>query len=573
MPNLLANATPTSAYTATAGFGDVTGYDETVSIASTGSVVLVFASIPWQTPASNDSCGLARITRNGTEIPGSVCWQDYSDDTNDAAWATTMVALTGISGSQQFKVQFDERRGAEAVDTGLPGAFVIIEFLDGEAILHETSGLTSSGSAPASYANVPGHTLTFTPDSSASINLMIGAIPCDPSAGSDRFSKAQFALGGTLLGYGETQQGFDNATDEGTGGHHFVAVTGQSGSTTFSQQWVEVTTAEGAEALDTGITRKFQVVEILGSTLHHDADGTDSQTLNSGTFATQPGCSTTETIDDSGSVVLLLHTSNIDFSAGTSDESIQFQFTVGGTNEGPIQQSTYLDDRTELRNTSHAMAWAKTGVSGSTAFSVEWRRTAAHPIVTGTGTEVPRFQVIEIKAAAAGATGTGSITGPTPTISASGAMQPEGSGGVTASTPTVAGAGEQPHSGSGGATATTPDVTAQGHEHATGTGSATANTPDVAAAGGQEFTGSGDVTANTADVAGSGTSLEGLSGSGAVVGSTPSIDALGLADILGTAVILAPTPTVEASGEHAAAGGGDNLAASMIQRRLRLERP
>lgn len=408
MVSLHANAAPTDAYTWTGSFADVTGYSETVTIGSATSVVLIFAMLNIDL-LMGESTGAARFTRGGSPIGPeiNICMEDATDEgsTSMLVWAET-----GISGSVTYKVQAKEVAGVLTNDADHTGAFVIIELTSAEATLRTSGALTSAASSGASYADVTGHTLTYTPAGASSLHLLIGNIPT--GSGADTTSLNQFSIGGTELGYGINRQGSDSVNQIGES-LNMLAVTGQTGSTTFSQEWKS---GLSGQSVDTGRNRYFHAIELLDSTLHHDADANSIAVTTS--WATPTGGSSTETIGSTDSIVLFVMTPQVDFVASSSDRSCFMQFARGGTptREGPDPYLGWTDSASGGEFTSTTMAWAITGISGSDTFHSQQIEAGGNATLF---TEL-RFQLIEIKKAAGGIF----IPYPNPRYSLVGGMQP-----------------------------------------------------------------------------------------------------------------------------------------------------
>ncbi len=117
----------------------------------------------------------------------------------------------------------------------------------------------SSGSAPGTFADVPDlNTGSIAIASTASIILLTAVVPLVFES-ADRTAEFRFAVDGTREGPFVTC--FGDQVDHGTDLASLAwAITGLSGSHTFSLQWQLLTGS--SFAIDTGRVRNLQVLEI-----------------------------------------------------------------------------------------------------------------------------------------------------------------------------------------------------------------------------------------------------------------------------------------------------------------------
>ena len=404
MANLLTDLTLTSAHTVGASFADIAGMSDTVTIAGTGSVVILLMSLNPEL-GSADECAEYRFTHDGSRVGPEV--SAFIDSTDEGTGRTLMFALTGLSaGSHTFAVQAANRSGTAVIDTAHPRTFQIIEIEAGASILVDLES-SSSNTAPASFADIANLSQAQTPADGALL-LFIHSSQILGETG-QKVSQHRFAIDGARDGP-EMTNVMDNV-DETTGVVMAWAVTGVSAvSHTFSVQWER---SLDIPIMDTARPRTFQVVQFTA-----DADLlVDVELLSANTapasFADQLGMSGTPVIDSTDSIALVL--ANYTIGAG-SDETSDNVLSIGGSEEG-AEVSVWTDaaDRAE----SLLMARAVTGESGSTAMSLQWRIRKATPD-TDTARE-RTFQVIDLKVVSGvthTASGAPSITKPTSTGSA-----------------------------------------------------------------------------------------------------------------------------------------------------------
>ncbi len=386
MPNLLASITSVTSGTAPGTFADVPALSAVVNVASVNSVVLLIAQIPTGLDkAGLHSSAIARFTRAGSRV-GPEVWVGYEDGDDVGIGGGIVHAVTGVSGSQTFAVQWQD--GASdtpaTLDTGRPRSFQIIELLDGEANLLVDIELTTSGTAPGTYANIPGFTASPTVDSAASVLLMIANM--STTLASDATADMQFAVGGVREGPEMTWFYNDNAIEK-AGSFLSHIKTGISGVQTLSCQWQD---RSGSPTIMTAHPRTFQVIELLNTSILLNIESVTSGTAPA-TYANVPSLSGTPTVGDSGSVVLM--GANVPITLEATDKTADFQFADGGVREGPELTAQFTDNTDE--GGGGGMMWAKTGISGSRTFSIQWQDRAATPTLDTGRTR--SFYVLELE--------------------------------------------------------------------------------------------------------------------------------------------------------------------------------
>ena len=403
MTNLLTDLTLSSAYTVTGSFADIADMSATVTIAGTGSVVILMMSLNPE--MSGDECAEYRFTHDGARVGPVV--SAFADATDEGTGRTLMFALTGLSaGSHTFAVQAVNRSGTAVIDTAFPRTFQIVEIESGASILVDLE-TSSSDSAPASFANMANLSQAQTPAAGALLLFIHGSQILGQTG--QKVSDHRFAIDGTRDGPNMTNV-MDNV-DETTGVMMAWGVTGVSAAShTFSVQWER---SLDTPIMDTARPRVFQVIEITEDfDLLVDLESVSADSAAAG-YTDIADMSGTPVIDSTDSIALVL--ANYTIGAG-SDETSDNRLSIGGSLEG-AEVSVWTDaaDRAE----SLLMARAVTGESGSTAMSLQWKIRAATP---DTDTARQRtFQVIDLKAVSGvthTASGAPSISKPTSTGSA-----------------------------------------------------------------------------------------------------------------------------------------------------------
>ena len=390
MPNLLASILSVTSGTAPASYADVPDLSAVVSVASTNSIILLIATVP--VVLSGQKSADFQFAHDGVR-EGPEMTLVYSDNVDEGVHGTMVYALTGISGSHTLSVQWQDRVGAPTVNTGRVRGLTIIELLDGEANLLVNVFSTSSGAAPASFADIPSFTGTPTVASTDSILLFIANVMLLKTDGFQKTADMQFAVGGVREGP-ELTWCWDDSTADGASigaGCMTHVKTGISGAQTLSAQWQRRT---GVPDLDTGRTRTFQVLELLSADLLVSVITSAAGAGAPATFADVPALSGVGVVDGIGSVVLM--GGNVPIDSDATDRTADFQFADGGVREGPEMTAVFNDGVDD--QACSGMLWAKDGISGSHTFSLQWQDRKATPALdTGRNRS---FYVIDLKAAA-----------------------------------------------------------------------------------------------------------------------------------------------------------------------------
>lgn len=232
-----------------------------VSIAGTGSVVLLFANVPMSIDNSSDYSIDYSFSVDGTR-EGAVTCSD-ADATNENNGWSGIHALTGLTpGNHTFELQYQDRSGTPSIeDTGYVRTFQVIEITSGATL---KSSIISAGAytgAGSSWSDDPNLDATVNIAGTASTVLHIANISMLDS-GPDDTGAFRLEIDGAQVGADVTQ--FVDWTDGGTRTLLAAVKTGLSaGNHTFNLGWYEV----AADAFaDTARNRSQFVIEFLGIT-------------------------------------------------------------------------------------------------------------------------------------------------------------------------------------------------------------------------------------------------------------------------------------------------------------------
>ncbi len=254
-------------------------------------------------------------------------------------------------------------------------------------LLVDQSGV-SSGSSTGSFADVPDLAASSIVVASASnVILMVATVPLLHDANTDESADFQFAVDDVVEGPRLTAFAQDS-TNEGCGRTICYARTGLSGSHKFALRWI---TRGAAAAIDTGHVKEMQVIEITNSSLLVNSTSFSTDAAVSG-YTDILNMEVTPNVTAGSKLLLLANMTPADTGA---DSMASYQFTVGGTAEGP-ETAARIDSTDELCGMS--MMWLTDGQSGSTVFDLQWDEQLAAVDADTSGTYVRYLQVIEITA-------------------------------------------------------------------------------------------------------------------------------------------------------------------------------
>jgi len=409
MANLLTDLILTTAYTVTGSFADIADMSDTVTIAGTGSVVILMMSLNPEMP-SNDECAEYRFTHDGARVGPEV--SSFADSTDEGTGRTLMFALTGLSaGSHTFAVQAANRSGTAVIDTAFPRTFQVLEIESGASILVDLES-QAANTAPVAFANMVNLSVSATPAAGALLLFIHGSQVLGETG--QKVAQHRFAIDGARDGP-EMTNIMDNV-DETTGVMMAWGVTGVSAAShTFSVQWER---SLDIPQIDTARPHIFQVVEITSDfDLLVDLESVSADSAAAG-YTDIADMSGTPVIDSTDSIALVLANYSIQPAA---DDTSDNRFSIGGVQEG-AEVSVWADDGD--RGESLLMARGVTGESGSTAMSLQWKIRKASP---STDTDRERtFQVIDLKLAVDGAISA------SPDLAITAAADLQGVGGISA---------------------------------------------------------------------------------------------------------------------------------------------
>jgi len=386
--NILVDLELTSSDSGSSGWTDIADMSAAAVVAGAGSVLLIIGTVmPEMT--SSDETAAYRLTVDGSPVgPQPSKFVDNEDEGNGVclAWA-----VTGFSGSTTFAMQWQNVQGTAAIDTSRARTFQVIEFTqDCEILVSLTS--TAAGSLTGSFAAVPGLSDTQVAAAGAT-HLFIGSLT--PLSRHDDTGDLQFAVDGVQDG----PQGCvtTDATDEMDAWTSMWVQTGiASGSRTFAVYGQNRTSELG---FNETYARGFQVLEFTGADVNLITDiELTSASSAPASWGTMTGMTDTQTPDSASSVLLAMAAWNLLDGVGNTDDSADFMLAFGGSREG-AQIVNWTDD--EDRVAAGLLARAKTGVSASTAFELQWQDLNNDPQID---TNYERtFQVLEFEAVAAAA--------------------------------------------------------------------------------------------------------------------------------------------------------------------------
>lgn len=392
--NLLTDISSSASHTIAGTYSNVgTGaneLEETVTIAGTGSIVILMTTLGIRNTSISDSSALFRMTHDGSHVgPELVTFSDNNTEANDI---TLMFALTGLSaGTHTFAVQAEILTGSPVVPASRVHTFQVIEITAGATLEVDVTVADEVSYSTSGYVNLGGMTGTFTPTLNA-IQLMIAGIAVKSLSNTGQAH--QFAVGGTregmeILSYVD----FANALWEQSLAH--ISIGNAASSTVFSLQGDSVAGA-GASQTESTRNRVFQVIEITENfSLETDLSPIDSDTAT-GSYTDVSNMSDTGiNANSTDSVLLVLAGATPD--AG-NDIVTDFRLDVDSGQVGP-EFNQFADLVNE--ETAVFIPFALTGKSGgSVAIALQWQETQSNAAM---GTTYRRgFQVLDLKNAAAG---------------------------------------------------------------------------------------------------------------------------------------------------------------------------
>jgi len=394
MPNLLTSITSLDAESAQVSYAEMRSMSATVSVAGTGSIVMLLANASILMNNSTDKYADARFSDDGTLFGPEMAMM--SSDAADEGESKMMIWCTsGLTGSHTFALQWQRGLDIPELDTARPRSFQVIELLEGEADLLANITANSAGTAPVAYAPIEALSGAFTVGSTNSVVMLMSNVT--PTFGTGDFNADfQFSDDGTLEGP-ESTLGWSDSNTRGAWSAMIWSKTGIDGSHTLAIQWKR---RSDIPTLNTSRVRSFQMLELKSADLLTSITAQSALNSNSAapvSYQDVDALSGSQTISDTGSVVFMAGFVPIALDESV-DKTVDFQFADGLTREGPEITGAYQDTTNEG---SHAgLAWATSGIEGSHTFSLQWQDRKGTPDLDQTRNRT--FQVIEFKAVADG---------------------------------------------------------------------------------------------------------------------------------------------------------------------------
>lgn len=390
MAEILADIELTSAHTLTGSFADITGMSTTVTIAGTGSVVLLLMSITGDLSDSTDETGEYRFTVDASAVGAETT--AFKDTTDGGSSCTLAFAVDGLStGSHTFAVQGANVEGTVPIDTTRIRLFQVIEITTGAEIVVDISS-TSVENSVVAWTVIDDMTATITAVSGRAY-LMFATNPILLDSAGDTGAVHSFGVGGTREG--PVLQNQRDNVDEGDGVTLTWVATGISGSTVFDLQWQNFA---GFTDADTTRPRILQVIE-LESTIFNlltDITSVTADTVDSvvGVFTVVDDMEDTVTIAGTGSVVIKLFNMQFLRTSG-GDKTLEYRLR---TDSSLVGAEIVGDGDAIDRQPGQVLIHAEDGLSGSTDFDAQWTMLAidgGDPATTNTNFN-RTFQVLEL---------------------------------------------------------------------------------------------------------------------------------------------------------------------------------
>ena len=357
MSDLLVNLTSQSADASTGTWADVDGMAQaSVVVGSASSVVLLIATIPFDHGGTGDEVAAIRFaiddTREGPEITV------FKDGSGDACGGALCWAVTGLSGSHKFALQWQTVVSQHVnTDEGRVRSFQVIEITDASILVNKTSQATDD--AVSGFTDIVGltDTQTVTADS---VLLLLGNVQMTLTS-SECAHGTRFTIGGAFEGPEITC--FNDATNEGCGNSLMWMKDGISGSTAFALQWDETL---GAVSADTGHVRSLQVIQITTAVNLLTNQVSQAADVLTGSYTDVVGLTKTASVDSTDSILLFAASIQPVIAGDNTGVFRIYDDTVG---EGPEQY--IFTDAASNDGCGHSLYWAVTGKSaGSHDFAV-----------------------------------------------------------------------------------------------------------------------------------------------------------------------------------------------------------
>ena len=395
MANLLIDKGLNTAYTVTGSWDDITDMSQSVTIAGTGSVVILMMSLQPQL-TDDDECAFYRFTHDGNPVgPVLSSWAEALDG---GSGRTLYYALDGLSaGSHTFAVQAENRSGTVVIDTGYTRAFQCIEIETGAKLLVDVESQLAATAPTPTPAAITGLDDTQT-TAANSIHIWLCGVQIDDLVNDS--VDFRFALDGTREG--PATSSWTSNTDKCDGMMvAYVTDNISAGSHAFSMHWV---VRNSNPVADTSVIRTLQVIEVDSDVANLRVDVESIETgLTPASYADVPSLSGTAVIDSTDSVVLMF--GNVTLAANLR-ETADFRFEVGTTLEGAEMSGFARSAGGGGFVTTVAMGRAITGESGSTDIALQWQIRLATPEITANRPKT--FQALDLITSGVDSSGSGS---------------------------------------------------------------------------------------------------------------------------------------------------------------------
>ena len=364
MSSLLVDTQASNNVTSAAAYADVPGLGASgVVVGSADSVLLLIATIPSDIATDgDDQGGDLRFAIDGVREGPDGEW--FKDGSDDGCGISLCYAVTGLSGSHEFRVEWrTQNGGSQHISTSTrERSFQVIEITDASLLVDLSS--TALATASSTYADIPDMVSTPTVAGVGSILLILANWlfqETSDSSGDTRFQVDNVQVGPEL-------STFSDADNEACGYSGMWFETGLNGATEFAVQWKENETTMRHRS---GRERRFQVIEITAkANLLTKITSLAAGSLGA-SFADVGGLVDTVSVAGTGSILL--------FAAGISpnpqlgDDNGEFRIGDGGVEEGPSQQ-VFHDGGIATDNCGHCVYWAATGkAAGNHTFSLRGR--------------------------------------------------------------------------------------------------------------------------------------------------------------------------------------------------------
>ena len=251
---ILVNKTSSDAYSAQAGYTDITGLTDTQTVTS-GAILLLLGN--FQHLSAAEDIGSIGFTIGGTlEGPeGSAA----GDDTDEGCGGSVMWAKSGVSGSTAFALQCDEIEADVATDTNRVSSLQVVQITANVNLLTVQTS-EDADDLEATYTDVVGLDDTISVDSTGSILIFGATAPLKPD-GSDATAIFRFYEGTT--GEGPEVYVFNDAVEDVCGHSLYWANTGNSaGNHTFSLRGKDIA---GTPAMSETLRRSLMILELTAA--------------------------------------------------------------------------------------------------------------------------------------------------------------------------------------------------------------------------------------------------------------------------------------------------------------------